>query len=80
MWAEAAAGWFEIHPSIEYRDTYTKMTQAVELYYGIADVYESLKGSIKKGWQIALTVEEVFIRVCSIHFKAVYLNSPLTFR
>jgi membrane-associated protease RseP (regulator of RpoE activity) len=63
LWAEGNAGWFEIKPSADYQKMYTKIAQGVEIYFGIVQVYEDLKKSTKKGWQKALTVEEVLARV-----------------
>jgi hypothetical protein len=39
IWAQGAAGWFEIRPSPQYQAVYKDMVQAVELLYFITDIY-----------------------------------------
>jgi hypothetical protein len=39
IWAQGAAGWFEIRPSPQYQAVYNDMVQAVELLYFITDIY-----------------------------------------
>ena len=70
IWAEGGAGWFEIRPSAVYKNMYTKMSQGVEIYFGVVQAYEDVKKSIKKGWQHALTVDEVLesVRIPIEHF------------
>lgn len=43
FWASGKAGWFEIHPSRQYRATYKAMTEVINLLYFAADFYRDLK-------------------------------------
>lgn len=39
IWAQGAAGWFEIQPAAQYRPIFEDMREAVQLLYFITDIY-----------------------------------------
>ncbi|KFY87145.1 hypothetical protein V500_07161 [Pseudogymnoascus sp. VKM F-4518 (FW-2643)] len=60
LWANGKAGWFEIKPAAIYQDIYSKMTEAIELYYILCDVHTDAKSRGKGKNQKPLDVEQVF--------------------
>ncbi|KAF2126558.1 hypothetical protein P153DRAFT_399328 [Dothidotthia symphoricarpi CBS 119687] len=46
IWAQGAAGWFEIQPTAQYKPIYEDMREAVQLLYFVTDIYNEPR---KKG-------------------------------
>jgi hypothetical protein len=61
MWGgESKHGWFEIDPAPSYQATYTKSTEAVNIYHFISSLYR------RKGAS-ALLIQDVLHRVSDIY-------------
>lgn len=56
MWAGGCGRWFEIRPSVVYREEYDSMSVGVKLYYSIVDCITEAKQSRKNG----LDVDKIF--------------------
>lgn len=62
IWAGGSGGWFEIVPSLVYKEEYENMAAAVKLYYSILDYITEAKRSRKN----SLDVGKIFDAVRSI--------------
>lgn len=60
VWLGGRGGWYEINPAESYRPMYSKMCQAITMYYAIFDILSSPKYKKKKG---KVEVDELLFEV-----------------
>jgi hypothetical protein len=66
LWVSGAAGWFEIRPSLKYQPMFSQVREAITLYYGVFDVYETYiracGGKKKSKRPSPPTLDQIFLK------------------
>lgn len=64
VWAGGRCGWYEIRPpSVEYTPIYTRMAEAVSLYYNMLDVHIAFEEPFRRKKGRKLSRAEIYDRL-----------------
>lgn len=66
LWALGQSGWLEIRPSEKYQKMYSRMAEAISIYYFVTELYEETREMGRKGSKVTLSIDKILLRVCAV--------------